>query len=52
MASHRFALSERPTELASVEWASGPGSASNIQQVDVRSLRRATAEEVLAAGLL
>jgi hypothetical protein len=49
--SHRFALNARPTELATVEWARGPGSAASVQQVDVRSLRRATAEETLAAGL-
>jgi hypothetical protein len=42
----------RPTELATVEWAPGPGAASSIQQVDVRSLRQATAEEAAAAGLL
>ena len=49
---HRFAASRRLTELATVEWAPRPGSAPSVQQVDVRSLRRATAEEALAAGLL
>ncbi|MGA2471821.1 MAG: hypothetical protein ABSG64_14165 [Solirubrobacteraceae bacterium] len=49
---HRFATSRRLTELATVEWAPSPGSAPSVQQVDVRSLRRATAEEALAAGLL
>jgi hypothetical protein len=52
MTTHRFALSQGPTDLASVEWASSPGSAPSIQQVDVRSLRRATTEEALAARLL
>jgi hypothetical protein len=50
--SHRFAMNRHATELATVEWASGPGSGPSVQQVDARSLRRATAEEALAAGLL
>jgi hypothetical protein len=51
MTSHRFAISTRATELATVEWIAGPGSGPAVQQVDARSLRRATAEEALAAGL-
>ena len=49
--SHRFVMSARPTELATVEWVPGPGAERTVQQVDVRSLRRATADEALGAGL-
>lgn len=51
-ATHRFAMHERPTELATVDWARQPGSPRSVQQLDVRSLRPATVEETIAAGLM
>jgi hypothetical protein len=50
---HRFAMHDRDTEIATVEWALAPGSRSaSTQQCDLRSLRLATAAEAHTSGLI